>query len=91
MDRSANVNPDNAENPISELSYPDFQEWQSARRTFEQIAATDERPVDISGDQRSASVAAAAYVSWNTFSLVSHVEMGATSPQLTIERCTTSS
>jgi putative ABC transport system permease protein len=70
-------NPDSAENPISELSYPDFQEWQSARRTFEQIAATDERPVDISGDQRSASVAAAAYVSWNTFSLVGHrPEMG---------------
>ncbi|HVQ14001.1 MAG TPA: ABC transporter permease, partial [Vicinamibacterales bacterium] len=63
-------NVDNAENPISELSYPDFQEWQSARRTFEQIAATDERPVDISGDQRSAAVAAAAYVSFNTFSLV---------------------
>ena len=33
--------------------------------------------MDISGDQRSASVAAAAYVSWNTFSLVGHrPEMG---------------
>ena len=37
-------NVDNAQNPVSELSYLDFQEWQSARRTFEQIAATDERP-----------------------------------------------
>jgi predicted permease len=64
------LNEGNAQNPISELSYPDFQDWQSATRTFEQMAATDERPVDISGDQRSATIAAAAYVSWNTFSLV---------------------
>ena len=71
------LNMDNADNPISELSYPDFQEWQAARRTFEQMAATDERPVDISGDRRSAAVAAAAYVSWNTFSLVGQrPEMG---------------
>ena len=70
-------NVDNAENPISELSYPDYLEWQTARRTFEQMVATDERPVDISGDQRSAAVAAAAYVSWNTFSLVGQrPEMG---------------
>ena len=39
-------------------------------RTFEQMAAAAERAVDISGDQRSATVAVAAYVSWNTFSLL---------------------
>ena len=60
----------NAQNPISELSYLDFQDWQNARGTFEHIAATEERPVDISGDQRAAAIVAAAYVSWNTFSLI---------------------
>src|SRR5262245_54720762 len=38
----------NAQNPVSELSYLDFQDWQNARGTFEQIVATEERPVDIS-------------------------------------------
>jgi predicted permease len=65
-------NTGNARSPLSELSYPDFMDWRAARRTFEQIAATEERPVDVSGDQRSAALASAAYVSWNTFSLVGH-------------------
>jgi putative ABC transport system permease protein len=60
----------NAQNPVSELSYPDFQEWQTARRTFEQIAATEERAVDIADEQRAPAVVRAAYVSWNTFSLI---------------------
>ncbi len=63
-------NVDNAQNPVSELSYLDFQEWQSARRTFEQIAATEERPVGIADDVRTATLVAGAYVSWNTFSLI---------------------
>ena len=60
----------NAQNPVSELSYPDFQEWQTARRTFEQIAATEERAVDLADEQRAPTVVRAAYVSWNTFSLI---------------------
>ena len=52
-------NVDNAQNPVSELSYLDFQEWQSARRTFEQIAATEERPVGIADDVRTATLVAA--------------------------------
>ena len=60
----------NAQNPVSELSYPDFQEWQTARRTFEQIAATEERAVDVADEQRAPAVVRAAYVSWNTFSLI---------------------
>ena len=63
-------NAGNAQNPVSELSYPDFQEWQAARRTFEQVAATEERPVDLSDNERPPALVAAAYVSWNTFSLV---------------------
>ena len=63
-------NVDNAQNRVSDLSYPDFRDWQTATRTFEQMAAAAERAVDISGDQRSATVAVAAYVSWNTFSLL---------------------
>ena len=63
-------NVDNAQNRVSDLSYPDFRDWQAATRTFEQMAAAAERAVDISGDQRSATVAVAAYVSWNTFSLL---------------------
>ena len=63
-------NVDSAQNRVSDLSYPDFRDWQIATRTFEQMAAAAERAVDISGDQRSATVAVAAYVSWNTFSLL---------------------
>ena len=63
-------NVDNAQNPVSELSYLDFQDWQSARRTFEEIAATEERPVGIADDVRTATLVAGAYVSWNTFSLI---------------------
>ena len=63
-------NVDSAQNRVSDLSYPDFRDWQTATRTFEQMAAAAERAVDISGDQRSATVAVAAYVSWNTFSLL---------------------
>jgi len=63
-------NVDNAQNRVSDLSYPDFQDWQTATRTFEQMAAVAERAVDISGDQRSATVAVATYASWNTFSLL---------------------
>jgi len=45
-------NNDNAQNTVAELSYPDFQDWKSATRTFEQLAAINERPVDITGDER---------------------------------------
>ena len=41
----------NAQNPVSEL-YPDFQEWQTARRTFEHIVATEER-LDVADEQRA--------------------------------------
>jgi len=61
----------NAQNPgPDEISYLELQDWQTARRTFEQIAATAERGVDISGDGRAAARVSAAYVSWNTFSLI---------------------
>ena len=62
----------NAQNPVSELSYPDFQEWQTARRTFEHIVATEERAVDVADEQRAPAVVRAAYVSWNTFKLIGH-------------------
>jgi predicted permease len=72
-----NVRSLDAQNPVSDLSYPDFQDWQSAVRTFEQFAATTERPVDITGDERPAAVAEATYVSWNTFTLIGQrVELG---------------
>ena len=62
---------DNAQNPVSELSYPDFQDWQTARRTFEQIAAVaTNAPWTSPAINDRQSVAAAAYVSWNTFSLL---------------------
>ena len=46
-------NVDNAQNRVSDLSYPDFQDWQTATRTFEQMAAVAERAVDISAIERS--------------------------------------
>jgi hypothetical protein len=65
----------NAQNPVAELSYADFQEWQTAQRTFEQIAATEERAVDVADAQRAPAVVRAAYVSWNTFSLIGQPPM----------------
>ena len=64
------TNVGNVQNPYSDLSYLDFQEWQTARRTFEQIAAFTDRGVNVSDDERPAARASAAYVSWNTFSLI---------------------
>src|SRR4030095_11308059 len=42
----------NARNPDSDLSYLDLQDWQTARRSFEHIAATAERGVNVSDDER---------------------------------------
>jgi predicted permease len=60
----------NAQMPASDLSYLDFLDWRSARRTFVDIAAVDERGVDLSGDGRPAAALFAAHVSWNTFPLL---------------------
>jgi putative ABC transport system permease protein len=70
-------NLDNAQSPFSDLSYPDFEDWKSATRTLEQIAAITERPVEITGDERLPAIAEATYVSWNTFSLIGQqVDLG---------------
>ncbi len=61
----------NARSQDSELSYLEFQEWRAANpRTLEYIVGTDERGVDISGDDRPARRVAAAFVSWDTFSML---------------------
>ena len=60
----------NADNSVSQLSFLDFQDWRAARRTFERMAATVERAVDLSDDQQLPALVGAAYVSWNTFSLI---------------------
>ena len=49
----------------------DFQEWQTARRTFEHIVATEERPW-TSRTSNGHRPWCAAYVSWNTFKLIGH-------------------
>jgi len=64
------TNVGNAQNPNSDLSYLDLQDWQTARRTFEHIAAVAQRDVNVSGDDRPAARVAGAYVSWNMFSLL---------------------
>ena len=60
----------NAESPEADLSYLDFLDWQAAGRTFEQIGAVVDLGVGISGDDRPAAPASAAYVSWNMFALL---------------------
>ena len=63
-------NVDNAQTPISGLSHLDLQDWRTAHATFEDIGASEERGVDVSGDERPATRVSAAYVSWNVFSLI---------------------
>jgi predicted permease len=53
-----------------ELSYLEFRDWQSGQTTLEPIVGTHERSVDISGDGRPAERVVAAFVSWNTFSML---------------------
>ncbi|HLG54401.1 MAG TPA: ABC transporter permease [Vicinamibacterales bacterium] len=60
----------NAEDPEDRLSYLDLQDWRTAHSTFEDIQGTAERSVALSGDERPAARVNAAYVSWNTFSLI---------------------
>jgi putative ABC transport system permease protein len=55
---------------VAGLSYAEFQDWQAATATFEQIGASADRGVSLSGDDRPAVSAAGAYVSWNTFPLL---------------------
>ena len=64
------ANVGNAQNPVAPLSYLDLQDWQQARRTFEQIAAVAERRVDLSGDRHPPAFFATAFVSWNMFDLL---------------------
>src|SRR3546814_17741356 len=59
-----------AQNRNAGVSYLDFQDWRTALRTFEDLQATGERSVAISGDERPAARVNAAYVSWSTFSLI---------------------
>jgi putative ABC transport system permease protein len=59
-----------AQDPDGEISYLEFQEWRTARSTFEDVQATRERAVDISGDEHAAARVNAAHVSWNTFSMI---------------------
>jgi predicted permease len=54
----------------SELSYRELQEWRAATQTLEYIVGTEERGVDISGDERPARRVAAAFVSWDAFSML---------------------
>jgi putative ABC transport system permease protein len=54
----------------SELSYLEFLEWRAATQTLEYVVGTDERGVDISGDDRPARRVAAAFVSWDTFAML---------------------
>jgi putative ABC transport system permease protein len=62
----------NADTPDSDagLSYLDFQDWRASSRTFEDIQASRETAVDVSDGTRPASRVSAAYVSFNTFSLL---------------------
>ncbi|HEU4693098.1 MAG TPA: ABC transporter permease, partial [Vicinamibacterales bacterium] len=61
----------NARSQDSELSYQEFQDWRAANpRTLEYIVGTDERGVDISGDDRPPRRVAAAFVSWDTFAML---------------------
>jgi len=64
------VNTGNAQNPIANLSYLDVQDWQGAERTFEHIAAADDRMVDLSGDQQAPVRLEASYISWNLLPLL---------------------
>ncbi len=65
----------NARSQDSELSYLEFQDWLSAVDSFDHLVATDERGVDISGDDRPARRVEAAFVSWNTFSMLAQPPM----------------
>jgi putative ABC transport system permease protein len=60
----------NAQSQGSGLSYADFQEWRTAQRTFEGIAAAAEGEVDVSDNHRPAVRVRGAYVSWDTFALI---------------------
>ncbi len=60
----------NARSQDSELSYLEFQDWLAAGGSFDHLVGTDERGVDISGDDRPARRVEAAFVSWNTFSML---------------------
>jgi putative ABC transport system permease protein len=60
----------NAQEPNADVSYLDFQEWQTAQSTFTDMQATRERGVDIADDEHPAARVNAAYVSWNTFSMI---------------------
>ena len=52
------------------LSYLDFLDWRAARRTFEDIQASRETAVDVADESAPATRVNAAYVSFNTFSLL---------------------
>jgi putative ABC transport system permease protein len=60
----------NAQSEGSGLSYADFQDWRTARRTFEGIGAATEGEVDVSDNDRPAVRVRGAYVSWDTFHLI---------------------
>jgi predicted permease len=64
------VDTGNPQNPYADLSYLDVLDWQQARRTFEHIAAADERGVDLSGDQHPPDRVEAAFVSWNLLAML---------------------
>jgi predicted permease len=64
------TNVGNARNPTDGISYPDFQDWRAAPQTFEQIAAVTDRGADISDNEHPAARVEAAFVSWNTFSML---------------------
>jgi predicted permease len=55
---------------LGEVSYPDLQDWRTQARTFEGLAATDERPASVADDANAAERVIGGYVSANTFALV---------------------
>jgi predicted permease len=59
-----------AQRPVAGLSYLEVQDWQQARRTFEQIAIIDERRADVSGNEQPPVRVENAVMSWNLFALL---------------------
>jgi putative ABC transport system permease protein len=53
-----------------EVSFLDFQDWRSALRSFDGIAAAEETPTHVSGDDRAAERVGGALVSANAFALL---------------------
>jgi predicted permease len=55
---------------VGTLSYPALLEWQAATTTMEEVGATRQSGMTLSGDGRSAARLAGAYISWTMFPLL---------------------